>query len=382
MLPAGPQPDPLLQLTLGVFSFVLGGCVGSFLNVVIYRLPRNISVARPRRSFCPACEYQIPGWLNIPLVSWLLLRGRCSNCQAAISPRYFFVELLTAMLFLLTFLWFRYEPWKVMPLWIFLSLCVAATYIDFDHLIIPDQITYGGTVAGIACSVIFPWMIEPGAPRWVNLAHSVLGAAAGLGLVWLVVQFGKLAFGRLKYSFPEPAPFEIHQPEGEPEPVVRIGGASHLWMDVFSRPTDRLRILCQSCRINDEEMGEGELFLREEEVEWQPRSGETLRRPLEEVQRMSGTTTFAMVPREAMGLGDVKFMGLIGAFLGWKGIVFTLVAASIIGSLVALLTILLRRREWAARLPFGPYLALGGALWVFIGPAVVAWYLDFGRFNE
>jgi leader peptidase (prepilin peptidase)/N-methyltransferase len=284
--------------------------------------------------------------------------------------------LLTAMLFLLTYLWFRSELWRVMPLWIFLSFCVAATYIDFDHMIIPDQITYGGTAAGLLCSVIFPWMIEIG-PRWVNLVQSVAGAAAGLGLVWLVVQFGKLAFGRLKYEFAEPVPWEIHQPEGEPEPIVKIGSASHLWTDIFYRKTDRLRMRCQSCAINDDERGTGELLLTEETVQWTPENGALESRPLEDVRHMAGTTTFAIVPREAMGLGDVKFMGLVGAFLGWKGILFTLLAASVVGSVIALLMIVLRHREWAARIPFGPYLAFGAVLWVFYGPNLADWYRAF-----
>jgi leader peptidase (prepilin peptidase)/N-methyltransferase len=221
--------------------------------------------------------------------------------------------------------------------------------------------------------VIFPWMIEV-APRWVNLAHSVAGAAAGLALVWVVVQFGKLAFGRVKYQFAEPAAWEIGQPEGEPEPIVKIGSASHLWNDIFFRKTDRLKMTCQSCRINDEEHGVGELLLTEDKVQWTPQEGASSSWSLEDVRHLAGTTTFAIVPREAMGFGDVKFMGLVGAFLGWKGILFTLLAASVIGSVVALLMIALRHREWAARIPFGPYLAFGAVLWVFYGPAFAGWY--------
>lgn len=382
--------SPAVQLTLAIASFVLGACIGSFLNVVIYRLPLDISVRDPKRSFCPSCRYQIPMWHNIPLVSWLVLRGRCANCQTPISPRYILVELLTAVMFLMVFLWFgRDQPWLVLPLWGFMALCIAATYIDFDHMIIPDEITYGGMVAGIVCSVVFPWMITneatwatnllPGALRanlrWTNLVESLVGAGMGLLVVWLVVQFGKLAFGRLKYESAEPVAWEVSQPEGEPEPIIQLGTEKHLWTDVFSRASDRLRMTCQSCRLNGDDHGAGELVLSEDTVQFTPDGGAASTRKLEDVQHMSGRMTKAVVPREAMGLGDVKFMGLVGAFLGWKGILFTLFSASIIGSFVAVLMILVKRREWAARIPFGPYLALGATLWVFIGPAFLAWYL-------
>jgi leader peptidase (prepilin peptidase)/N-methyltransferase len=382
--------SPAVQLTLAIASFVLGACVGSFLNVVIYRLPLDISVTNPKRSFCPSCKYQIPMWHNIPLVSWLLLRGKCANCGSSISPRYLLVELLTAVVFLMVFLWFgRDQPWLVLPMCGFMALCVAATYIDFDHMIIPDEITYGGMVAGIGCSAVFPWLITNEATwitellpaglranlRWTNILESLVGAGLGLLLVWLVVQLGKLAFGRLKYESAEPVAWDVSQPEGEPEPIIMLGTEKHLWTDVFSRKTDRLRMTCQSCLLNGEEQGAGELVLSEDTVQFTPAGGVVAARKLEEVQHMAGRMTKAVVPREAMGLGDVKFMGLVGGFLGWKGILFTLFAASIIGSVVAVLMILVKRREWAARIPFGPYLALGAALWVFIGPAFLSWYL-------
>jgi leader peptidase (prepilin peptidase)/N-methyltransferase len=366
---------PAVQVTLAIACFVLGACVGSFLNVVIYRLPLGLSVANPKRSFCPACKVQIPMWQNIPILSWFLLRGKCASCRAPISPRYLLIELLTAFLFLFTALWFREEPWRVIPMWIFVALCLAATYIDIDHMIIPDQITIGGAVAGVACSFIFPWMIVPLAPRWVNGLHSIGGAVLGLGLVWVVVELGKLAFGRLKYSSKEPKPWEIDQPEGEPEPIIQLAGDRHLWTDVFFRKSDRLRMACQSCALNREELGPGELVLTIDTVEFTPADGSPSTRALEEVNHMAGTMTKAVVPREAMGLGDVKFMGLVGAFLGWKGILFTLFAASIIGSIVAVAMIAVQRREWAARLPFGPYLAVGSTIWVFLGPQLVEWYL-------
>ena len=89
---------------LAIISFIIGASIGSFLNVVIYRLPRSISVNKPRRSFCPSCNYKIPFYLNIPIVSWLILLGKCRNCSSKVSIRYLFVEFITGVLFLICWL--------------------------------------------------------------------------------------------------------------------------------------------------------------------------------------------------------------------------------------------------------------------------------------
>ncbi|MDQ6765665.1 MAG: prepilin peptidase, partial [Verrucomicrobiota bacterium] len=125
-----------------VLAFVLGAVVGSFLNVCIYRLPLDLSVNEPKRSFCPSCKKQIPWQQNLPLVSWLFLRGRCANCGSRIAFRYFAVELLTALLFLA--IW-RAFPWEIaLVYWLLAALLIVATFIDFEHFIIPDEITLGG----------------------------------------------------------------------------------------------------------------------------------------------------------------------------------------------------------------------------------------------
>src|SRR5260221_14400414 len=129
---------------------MLGASIGSFLNVCIYRMPLDISVNEPKRSFCPSCKYQIPLYHNIPLVTWLVLRGKCANCGARISFRYFAVELLTGLLFLAIWLkvwtWVRADwppqAWALaLPYWILAALLVVATFIDLEHFIIPDEIT-------------------------------------------------------------------------------------------------------------------------------------------------------------------------------------------------------------------------------------------------
>src|SRR5207237_10612116 len=141
------------------FAFVFGACVGSFLNVCIYRLPLNLSVNQPRRSFCPSCKTQIPWHQNLPLVSWVVLRGRCANCGARIAFRYFAVELLTALLFLI--IWKAF-PWQIaIAYWVFVALVIAATFIDLEHFIIPDEITIGGTVAGLIASISVSQLMSP-----------------------------------------------------------------------------------------------------------------------------------------------------------------------------------------------------------------------------
>ena len=179
------------ELIFRGFAFMLGAAIGSFLNVCIYRLPRDLSVNQPRRSFCPSCKKPIPWHQNLPLLSWLLLRGKCANCGSRIAFRYFAVELLTALLFLAVWLAF---PWPItLVYWIFVSLLVVATFIDFEHFIIPDEITIGGTVAGLLASVALPALMGEDS-RWRALAQSLGAAALGYVLLWIVLEAGKKAF--------------------------------------------------------------------------------------------------------------------------------------------------------------------------------------------
>ena len=191
----------ILNTLLHCLAFYLGAGIGSFLNVVIYRLPLGISVNNPRRSFCPSCKYQIPMWQNIPLLSWLLLRGKCASCGSRISIRYFLVELLTGVMFYLVFLKITAEysvggnPWPLMQvwgpqvlcLWIFMSLLISGTFIDIDHFILPHTITIGGAVVGVLCSWWVPaLMMEDTHTR--GLLVSLASAAFGLGSLWAVVE--------------------------------------------------------------------------------------------------------------------------------------------------------------------------------------------------
>jgi leader peptidase (prepilin peptidase)/N-methyltransferase len=162
--------------------FALGCIVGSFLNVCIYRMPLGLSVVTPP-SHCPHCKYSIPFYLNIPLVTWLALHGRCKNCDAPISSRYFIVELVTGVAFLGCWLAIgEKSPALAFVYSIFLAGLICATFIDFDHFIIPDEITLGGMVAGFAASFFLPSLHDANS-FGAGMLRGVLGIIIGAGVV-------------------------------------------------------------------------------------------------------------------------------------------------------------------------------------------------------
>ncbi|OQW96745.1 MAG: hypothetical protein BWK77_03735 [Verrucomicrobia bacterium A1] len=243
--------------------FLLGACIGSFLNVCIWRIPREESVVMPR-SHCPHCNKLIAWYDNIPLVSYLSLRARCRHCGGKISVRYFLVEALVGVLFLLV--WLRYGVDVRTPVyWMIASGLVLGTFVDFDHMIIPDRVTLGGVVAGLVLSPLLPALHGVATPL-ASFIEALKGMAAGAGILWLVGVLGKLAF-----------------------------------------------------------------------------------------------------KKDAMGMGDVKLMGGLGALLGWKSVVFTIMLSSVLGSLVGLGMIVGHRKEWQSRVPYGPYLALAAMIWMVWG---------------
>jgi leader peptidase (prepilin peptidase)/N-methyltransferase len=164
------------------FAFVFGLIVGSFLNVVIHRLPRGESLVSPR-SRCPHCQHAISALENIPVLSYVFLRGRCRGCGAGISLRYPAVELLTGCVFAGIAL--RYGADPMTPVWcVFAAALIAASIIDIDHRIIPDEISLGGLVVGL---IIVPAVrMFAGEPLGAAIAWSLAGAGLGGGLLWLV----------------------------------------------------------------------------------------------------------------------------------------------------------------------------------------------------
>jgi len=262
--PAGMPGAPLAEL--GAFGLaaagVFGLLVGSFVNVLIHRLPRSESVVSPR-SHCPACGTPIRAADNVPVLSWLVLRGRCRTCRAPISPRYPLVELANGALWMAAF-------WRAPTFADFASgallasACLALLWIDGDFRILPDAITLPAAAAGLALSFFSAERTPAGA---------FLGAALGASLLFLV---------------------------------------GWLW--------GRLRNI------------------------------------------------------EAMGLGDVKMLGMVGAFVGPWGVLVTVLFASVLGSLAGVALILSRRGGLSSALPFGVFLAVGAVAAYFFGPAFLAGY--------
>jgi leader peptidase (prepilin peptidase)/N-methyltransferase len=167
-------PDNALLLGLAAW---LGACVGSFSNVLIYRLPRNLGVVRGR-SHCPSCTATVAWYDNLPVLSWLLLRGRCRHCRAAISPRYLAVELVGAAAALVG-LWRFGWSLEGLSASLFLIVLLDIALIDWEHMIIPHTLTLGGSAAGLVLS----FFVAPALPQ------ALLGAAVGAGII-LAVSWG------------------------------------------------------------------------------------------------------------------------------------------------------------------------------------------------
>jgi leader peptidase (prepilin peptidase)/N-methyltransferase len=357
--------QPIYKFLFGAFAFVLGAAVGSFLNVCIYRWPVDLSINRPRRSFCPTCKQPIPWHQNLPLISWIVLRGCCANCGAKISFRYFAVELVTALLFLA--IWQSF-PWQVaIAYWIFISFLIIGTFIDFEHFIIPDRVTIGGTIAGVVCSVAVPALMQTDS-RLAAGVRSLLAAILGYVILLIVLEAGKIAFGRKRIRFDAPTPFAWTKRGDDADFVV--GTEESLWSDYFAREKDRLLLRCDEARIDHHTYGNVMLEFRYDRV---TAEGHVL--ILDDVAQISGVARELVIPREAMGRGDLKFLAAIGAFLGWRAVLFSLFAGSLLGSIVGLITLVVGKPVWSAKLPFGPYLAFGAVTWMFFGNMFLRWYV-------
>jgi len=270
------------------FVFIFGLIVGSFLNVCIVRLPGGRSVVNPP-SHCPRCRERIKFYDNIPLISFLILRGRCRSCGERISWRYPFVELLNGLLYV----WILREFWlsgEMLLVMAFCSSLIVITFVDFDHQIIPDVITVPGMLVGLTLAPFFMSALR--APLPFNLDH--LLPHAGTYLTGFLNSVIGLILGAA--------------------PLLAIGW---IW--------EKLRHI------------------------------------------------------EAMGGGDIKLMGMVGSFLGWKGALLTIMLGALTGSLIGITLIMLRRQRMDKVIPFGPFLALGALVTAFYGFDIVSWYLSLIR---
>jgi leader peptidase (prepilin peptidase)/N-methyltransferase len=254
------SPDTVVLVSLGL----LGLAVGSFLNVCIHRVPARASVVSPG-SRCPSCGYAL-GWSdNIPVLSYVLLGGKCRSCLAPISIRYPIVELVTMAVFLLHVATFG-ATWMLAPRLVLACAMIVLFAIDLEHHLLPDAITLPGIVLGLVFAIGFP----PG------LVGSLLGILLGGGSLWLI----------------------------------------------------------------------GEAYYR-------------------------------YAGQEGMGGGDVKMLAMIGAFLGWKLVLVTLVFSSIAGALAGIVVIVSRRGDLRYALPYGTFLAMAALVASLYGDRIVAWYAGF-----
>jgi leader peptidase (prepilin peptidase) / N-methyltransferase len=378
-------------MILIVFNFLIGLVFGSFFGCCIYRVPRDISLLKPAFSFCPACQKSIAWNDNIPVLSWLRLRGRCRACGERISLHYPLVEAITGIFFAIA-------GWKfgfplMIPVLVLGSLLILTTFIDIEFFLIPDVLTKPGIVCGIVASLLFPQLHDTFS-RLAAGGLSIAGAFIGGGLLFVISELGKLAFGRYKVILPVPTRFSFQaactandserqrttanvnereetaaNDSGDDARIV-IDDEPFRWHDHFFRKNDRIRIRAEEVTINGKDFHGVDLIFYHDRLE--TTAGGTI--SLADLHSVVGRTAYAEFPREAMGLGDVKLLAAIGAFTGWAGVLFTVPVASLVGAIYGVGTILIGRREWSSKIPFGPYLAIGATVWIFWGKEILLWY--------
>lgn len=252
---------------LHIISVIFGAIVGSFLNVCIFRLPNKESIIWPG-SHCPHCKKPIKFYDNIPIISYLLLRGKCRQCHGSISFQYPLVEGITALSSLLLIMKFGLSL-SYLIYFLFVAALIVVTVIDLYHQIIPDVISLPGIGAGLLASLTV---------SQITFTNSLLG--------------------------------------------ILLGG--------------------------------GSLFLIATVYQW-------------------------LFKREGMGGGDVKLLAMIGAFLGWKAVILTILLGSLVGSIIGIILMVSKGKDFKYAIPFGPFLSLGAVIALFYQNEIIFWYLRYGR---
>ncbi|MEE9174910.1 MAG: prepilin peptidase [Thermodesulfobacteriota bacterium] len=270
---------PSAEIPLYILSFILGLIIGSFLNVCIYRLPREESIVYPG-SHCTSCKKSISFYHNIPILSYIFLGGRCSHCNSKISFSYPLVEILSGLLFVAT-LWKFGMILDTLFYLLFISGLIVITFVDLKHMIIPNVITYPGILVGILYNAL--------TTNWQNSLELV----------------SNFSFGFQNF-------FEL---------------------------LNEVPILDSLFGVI---LGGGILLLI--------------------------AYTYEIIrKRQGMGMGDVKLLALIGAFLGWQGVFFVIFLSSILGSIVGLSIIITRKGDLKYALSFGPFLSIAAIIYIFTG---------------
>lgn len=353
----------LLPLFFGLF----GACVGSFLNVVIYRMPRGLSVNEPRRSFCPQCKAPIPWYLNLPVFSYLMLRGRTACCGKHYTARYCVVELVCALLFAAIAWYFCTDDIITQVLLcVWVAAMLACFCIDWEQMVVLPVLTLVATAAGVGISLLSPWFSGEGVEPLQGLMSSLSGAFGGFLLFRLVALAGKFFFGRRQQAFDAPQEWVLRQAADGEDVELLIGNERLLWSDLFMESTNRFTLVAgvEHCH----ETGAGELLFTVDSLTLP--DGTRLR--LEEHDELRGTCRGYAARKEAMGSGDAWLALAIGSLCGWQGVVFALVGGSFIGLAAAVVA----RIGRGTPMPFGPALIAAACIWLFWGTELVAVYME------
>lgn len=258
---------------------------------------------------------------------------------------------------------------EILSVWIFLALLVSGTFIDIEHFILPHEITIGGTVVGWLCAFWAPELMGA-ATHSQGLFISFISSMLGLGILWLIVELGKLAFGRVKHEFTEAEAWSVTQPNDEEPPVLNLQGEAYPWADLFSRKSDRIIMKCGGVKANDQTWSNvvAEVKMETLTIKGAAAGGKDEVLNLESVTLLEGTTTSVVIPREAMGFGDVLFIAMIGAFCSWQGVLLLFwPPPSSVPSLPSSPDSS-ASRNGALRFLFGPTSCGGAAIWIFWEP--------------
>jgi len=297
--------------------------------------------------------------------------------------------MLTSALFLTAWLTFAgsfdsifySNPQVVLVGWIFIALLICASFIDIEHQIIPDRINKIGIIVAIGSAFIFPEIVHEFmgmadsssggvSSRIVAVGWSLAGMGCGFVILYSVVIFGKILFGKKSLCSEDGTSW--HVIEGEENPILHIGDDEMPFEELFFVGTEKIVLNSSEIEINGKRYGEGDLVIYYDKLVV---SGNVVI-PIEEWKTLEGVSSEIIYKREAMGLGDVKFIAMFGAFIGWKGVLFSLFTASIIGTSVNLPGKILGKDNAFARIPFGPYLAIGAMIWLFFGTDLLEWYFN------
>jgi leader peptidase (prepilin peptidase)/N-methyltransferase len=256
-------------------------------------------------------------------------------------------------------------------LWVLMALLVSITFIDAEHLIIPTSLTWAGSVLGLGACMVWPQLpvLAGEAGNWLEgLKQGVMGWLAGFLGLWLVVEFGKMAFGKKALKFDKAVDWHLKEPENDQDPMeFVIDGEGIAWWDIFSRKSDRLIVEATEIRVSGEAVAAGTLIIRDTEIQLPDGTVHALSK----IKSLDGSATSTVIPREAMGMGDVHLLGMIGAFFGWSGVFFSLFGASVF----AIVAAVIGRIGFGKQLPFGPFLAMGAAAWLFGAWRIWEWYM-------